>query len=304
MNFIEITKYSLISFRGGDILNEKKEERPIRTNVSSMPDISVKGLEALSKVIADFLLEMSDAFYKSKDLFKDIQYDSSRLSQTIKEIADHINDFGSVIEKFKTISAELGYSPNFDIEPEQISEIVSNYTLFDKKTANIKTDEYFIKKYDLNAIVHLNEKWTKSTILKSRIHILNEAITAHNNAYYYLSIPPLLTQIEGLIAEIFDHKGQMRGSNLLEYLDKLLVKKDNTFSFDNVINNIYKISIMTSFTHGSPIKSILSRHAIMHGGDIKYGTITNSLKCILLFDYIHDRIKDYIKLSKKKECLY
>lgn len=49
--------------------------------------------------------------------------------------------------------------------------------------------------------------------------------------------------------------------------------------------------IVADFKHGIAPNSYLSRHAILHGGDTSYGTIENSLKCILLFDYIQDKFR-------------
>lgn len=34
------------------------------------------------------------------------------------------------------------------------------------------------------------------------------------------------------------------------------------------------------------------RHAILHGGDSLYATKVNSLKCILIFDYLLERLNN------------
>jgi len=39
------------------------------------------------------------------------------------------------------------------------------------------------------------------------------------------------------------------------------------------------------------LKSEISRHAILHGADVKYGTASNSLKTILCFDFLQDAFR-------------
>ena len=44
--------------------------------------------------------------------------------------------------------------------------------------------------------------------------------------------------------------------------------------------------VFTGFEWGSPLTAALSRNAILHGADTNYGTEINSLKAIVLFDFI------------------
>jgi len=81
-----------------------------------------------------------------------------------------------------------------------------------------------------------------------------------------------------------------RFNNICKRAKKLLNDTDN-YSFDEAIQKYYLDIILAGFEHGTVPKSFLSRHAILHGGDTNYGNITNSLKSILLFDYLQDKFR-------------
>ncbi|PEC09881.1 hypothetical protein CN567_22220 [Bacillus toyonensis] len=83
----------------------------------------------------------------------------------------------------------------------------------------------------------------------------------------------------------------MGGNKLQKYLETLLVN-DGVFSFDKQIQTFYLNTILIGFEHGESLKSKLSRNAILHGADLEYGTEENSLKSILIFDYILDRLTE------------
>jgi len=80
----------------------------------------------------------------------------------------------------------------------------------------------------------------------------------------------------------------MDGKVQKEYFIKLLSKTE-IYSYDQAIKTFLFNVILVGFEHGTIPKSFLSRHAILHGADTTYGTVTNSLKSILLFDYLQGK---------------
>lgn len=65
-------------------------------------------------------------------------------------------------------------------------------------------------------------------------------------------------------------------------LHEALVIKNKNESIREFVINV----LMVKFIHGENIKLSLSRHAILHGTDIDYGTQTNSLELFLLIENI------------------
>lgn len=127
------------------------------------------------------------------------------------------------------------------------------------------------------------DSWRQKNALRERIEILEQAIQVHNHGYYYVSVPAILAQIEGIIADNTKHVGQMSGTKLIKYLEKQFGDKEQT-SLENSYLSFCNSVLYTRFGHKQPISSKFSRHAIIHGGDTEYGTEAGSLKAILTFD--------------------
>jgi hypothetical protein len=72
------------------------------------------------------------------------------------------------------------------------------------------------------------------------------------------------------------------------YISELLTD-DSEFSFDAAVQLFYFEVVLANFEHGEQIP-FLSRHAILHGADVGYGTKSNSLRTILLFDYVQSNL--------------
>ncbi len=127
--------------------------------------------------------------------------------------------------------------------------------------------------------------WEKRTCMRRRFHLLRPAVEAHIRGEYALSVPTILPQLEGTVAENFGHKGFMGSNKHKKYLKNLLRKSGRENSEEVLLRFISDV-ILTRFQHGVPIISDLSRHAILHGGDIAYDNVCTSLKVILVLDLI------------------
>lgn len=220
------------------------------------------------------------------------QFTSSQLFKDLPEIIKRIEEFKGEFEQYKKITIMLGFPPHMDLLPKEISEIVRAYNTYGKEKAEKVTYNIYIGYYNYEKIKNLSTKWYHMDILKNRKQILRQAVYAHFKENYYLSIPIVFSQLEGIIANTFKHKGKMHQNDYINYLGKILNDNKN-MSFDGLINNFYATIVLASFNHNEPIKSVLSRHAIMHGADTKYGTKINSIKALLLFDYIINKIDEF-----------
>lgn len=131
----------------------------------------------------------------------------------------------------------------------------------------------------------------------ARKEIFNHVMIAHKEKLYFVSIPCILSQIDG-ISNDYTKK-------------KFFIKDKNNKYLSEVTGEIAKISrftmdaFLTPLTSQTPImanESILgefpielNRHRILHGTDITYGTETNSLKCISLIKYLSDMLIEFEK---------
>lgn len=196
-------------------------------------------------------------------------------------------------EKLKLCMVEVGYPPVSDLELGAFLDIYITKEEKGIKYVKRYIDDFMVSRYDQNAILTLFNNWSRYNWIEDRMSILKEAITAHNMQMYNISIPTLLAQCEGVIAVAFEHKGRMNhkanskrkksGNTLEDYLS-IMISEVGEDSFAIGVKEFYLEYMLVGFEHGYKIKSPLGRNAILHGGDIKYGTVSNSLKAILMFN--------------------
>ncbi|WP_434476111.1 hypothetical protein [Bacillus hominis] len=248
--------------------------------------IAKNALNEIRKKEQIFFQQTQKIFEKFNDTFKNWDF-AKRLSE-LQKIANREKDIALEV---KAIFLELDFPPHDDLFSNEAQEIVELYHTSELSITKAYVEELFLEKFDKQALVTMKSKWHGFEWLNNRISILEQVIEGHLKGYYNLTVPTLLAQTEGIVAQGFKHVGKMNGSKLEGFLTDLL-SDHSTYSFDVQIHTFYTSRILAGFEHGKEINSSLSRHAILHGGDSSYGTQVNSLKCILIFDYLLDRLND------------
>lgn len=195
---------------------------------------------------------------------------------------------------------EIGYPAHYEIPISTARKIVRYYQEHTLEETKYLVKEFFIKFYDNNKIGEILRRWKEINWVASRLRLLNEAVEAHVSGKYFLSVSTLLPQFEGIIADYFKHTGFLKQKKLEEYIGGLLQDK-NTFSMDITVLYFYLDIVLDDFKHGEPVKSQMSRHAILHGCDVDYGTEINSLCSILLIDYLLFKIGSSNLIDTDKE---
>lgn len=214
------------------------------------------------------------------------------LNETFEKIRRGFEQTDEDMKLFQTKIVELGYPPHYDVDIRQMRIIIKDYRE-DKKQVAEYIDEFMAWNYNSEAIHQMLIKWETKPFLEKRLHILRNVVKSHNQGMYHLSVLGIVSQYEGLIVDAFGITGRVSGKNLENLLEYLLKQeKKNNFDFDNAIFDYYKSNILVSFRHGEEIGSSISRHAILHGAHTNFGTLSISIKVILLFDYLVDAIDE------------
>lgn len=130
-------------------------------------------------------------------------------------------------------------------------------------------------------LTQLKEQWRVHPLLGKRIAPLSHALDAHAAGLYGASIPALIAQLEGAIADTAP-PGTMSVS---QWLARMKAATDGDPITGMLVQQFISDVLAAPFQHGMPIASSLSRHAILHGGDHAYGTEQNSRTMILFVDY-------------------
>ena len=157
------------------------------------------------------------------------------------------------------------------------------------KITDQDVDEIFVHFYNKDRLQKIIDTWSEQKFIQPRIKILREVVIAHIEGRYELSIPALLPQIEGIIADINHHAGRMNFPTIKEYVEAMFVRDSR---FDRIGKTFFLSILYESFEWQDPIP-FLSRNAILHGADTNYASAANSLRLILMFDLLQDSTKVY-----------
>lgn len=240
--------------------------------------------------IARHMIEPVKLVQESIRRMAKIANDIIQANETFKNIGEYIKEYGKILDSFSYVMIEIDWPPPLDIDSRQMLAIIEyrkNNSLEETEKA---VSEEFIKWYKNERIEVMFNSWIKKEWLKKRKLILKAVIDAHTKGQFLLSVPVMLTQVEGIIADGYGHIGWLGQERLKKYIEELC-PENNTFLPDTVIRSILLNTILVKFEHGKKINSSLSRHAILHGADIDYGTKKNSLKALLLFNYLQTSFK-------------
>jgi len=157
-------------------------------------------------------------------------------------------------------------------------------------------DKIFLNFYNKEKLEKLVGLWSEQDFIHHRIKIISEAVNAHIEGKYELSIPTLLPQLEGIIADIYQHTGRMTFKNITDYVETIFERDSR---FDRVSKTFFQSIILEEFEWQGPVP-FFSRNAILHGADINYATPANSLRLILMLDLLQSSVQ-YLKITSSHE---
>ncbi|WP_313755968.1 hypothetical protein [Tissierella sp.] len=229
---------------------------------------------------------------QKKEYFARIKEESERhrtetLDRFRKEAEESSNELKKQLlermERFYNLMYNLGWAPHLEMNVAEARKIVEASATCGEDELEVMINDYYTKKYNIEAIDYFLNNWEKSKTLKKRIPILKQAINAHKKGDYFLSTCIFISQLEGVIADSENHIGNMGGTKIRGYLEKRVTETE-TYSFGYAYKNFFNERLYCSFEHGKSMQSPIGRHAILHGADTEYGTEVNSLKVILIFD--------------------
>jgi hypothetical protein len=130
----------------------------------------------------------------------------------------------------------------------------------------------------------LEASWAAHPLLRRRQAILQQALRAHSLGMFAVSVPALIAQFEGLVADAASHRGQMNGPAMRARVAALTADASVAGAmFASFVGD----ALLAHFEHGAVVPPF-SRHAILHGGDVEYATELNSRTAILLIDNMRE----------------
>lgn len=251
-----------------------------------VPKLNLDGylnsMNRMSEIIAASVPKLDIEKIMPKINFAELMNPFVGLSDTLTKLFENLDFQGlkDSLDGYRVLLIELGY-PYVDIDMRDV-----RYIYEQRNNENIYEiiEEIIIKNYPEEYIIHMLEKWRQFLFVGKRIRILEQAIIAYNKGLYAVSIPVFFSQLEGTIADFFEHKSSMGGHTYNQYIGEIFSKNETSVDMLNEVTKTYFSNyIFEKFIHGGEIPKF-SRHAILHGGDVNYDTKINNLKIIIIFD--------------------
>lgn len=212
---------------------------------------------------------------------------TAKVQGFVAQVAQALGEIGLIYQQYPLVMYYLGWPPVDCFTMDEQSRTVSKYHQQREQLVPLRAaiERTVLARYDDARLKAIVERWESRTLLARRLSILRPAVEAHIEGKYALSVPALLAQMEGVVADGFAHRGQMNGVQYKAYVGKLL-SPELLRKHDEMVKDFMVEVILAGFKHGGPLPNSMSRHAILHGADTSYGTAATSLKVILLFDYL------------------
>ncbi|MEH2462717.1 hypothetical protein [Nostoc sp.] len=237
---------------------------------------------------------VNELFTKIQKISKDIFRASNAVA------AEHIYN----IEVEKCIIPEwILPTSTFVILPEKAREcsrddLQTIQDFFESNTGNhINIDDLFINRLMTIDRIHQTLKsWQSVTNIKiqNRYPILEQALYAHEEGKFFLSVSTLIPQVEGIIRDAIESSGKEADfgkmtdaeiHNAIKSLKEVWKNKNNDNRLLNILDNIIKmVSRLYIDDREKSSHDGLYRHGICHGRLTNFGTAKNSLKLILILD--------------------
>ncbi len=158
---------------------------------------------------------------------------------------------------------------------------------------------------NFQSLRELVEKWESSRKFRpGRLKIIKDCLNTMINAENgkipsTLIVPTLIAQIDGIQSEfllnnnfkydVFRFEHEITGKKMKKMKAwKYAYEPEDVFS--DIINDIILDVLFATAIPGKPIKTPInfSRHKIMHGERLDYGTKYNVIRTFLILDFLHD----------------
>ncbi|MEH2445864.1 MAG: hypothetical protein V7K18_08775 [Nostoc sp.] len=191
----------------------------------------------------------------------------------------------------------------FLILPEEVRECLRDdikiiQDFFESNTGDdINIDNLFINELMTTDRIHETLKsWQSVTNIKiqNRYPILEQALYAHKEGKFFLSVSTLIPQVEGIIRDTIESSGKevdfgkmtdAEIHNAIKSLKEVWKNKNNDTRLLNILDNIIEmVSRLYIDDREKSSHDGLYRHGICHGRLTNFCTAKNSLKLILILD--------------------
>lgn len=236
--------------------------RPLEKNMTEV----TKSFQELSRRIGELFAPIAAQIVAMK----------AQWSETVNNFLEERREYLDAKEKAALIASKYDWFIAYDFYVSK--EFFEKLVELDGNSSETKElDALFTEYYGADIRNQIISDLIDMDATKEYEEILNQIEYGYSHKLFFLIVPTLFTLIEGMIARGFQHKGRMNGKQIKEYINELIDGLE-TESLQEIIDK----RMLVSFEHGKEIDSPISRHAILHGGDIEFGTEAVALRLLLI----------------------
>lgn len=246
-------------------------ERIEQFRVSTLPIT-----QNFDKIITPLLENYNAMNLKMEPIIKTLQESAIQWSKFIGDILNTHNEYLTEKEKAMLISSKYDWFITYDflVDREFIEELIS---IENKPHDQSVIDSMFESFYNQDRIIDLLDELCDFPIMSEFNELVSQIREGYKLRLFYLVVPTVLLLIEGIVIKSNSYKGKVKTCEYKKMLNKIIDSQSNDF-FKNIVHK----KMLAQFDHGQIIDSPISRHAILHGGDLKYGTECNSIRLVLI----------------------
>lgn len=209
---------------------------------------------------------------------------SSIITPAFEELQRSFRELPPKIQEALLLLAQHGWYLDFNMPLPSLWDIKDAIS-----SGEINEVEEALVEYFENQLDEIENSF--SAQFPHRSHIIASAFKAHRNGEYFLSIPVLLAQTDGICKEVVD-----------QYLFMKKDKKPRTAIYvEQIAADTYKAALLSPLAASTPIGAsehereqgfnLLNRHMVLHGESLDYGSKVNSLKAISLVNYVSQALE-------------
>lgn len=211
----------------------------------------------------------------------------------LEQLSDAMRGFVTLHEHAVRALRDLGWPPILSLSPNDAQWIVNEYESKDAEVARASVETYLLDLHHDKTILAMLGQWGRRRDLKKRLPILAQAVYAHIEGNFWLSIPAMLTQIEGIVVDRWDPACERPSAK--SYVNNWSTECPQWSAdlFASLVTDV----LFESFKWSSAPPPLLNRHSVLHGHDVSYGTAANSLRAILVFDYLQSYFFGLVRVA-------
>ncbi len=276
----------------GDLISARSA---IQNSVLTSAQI-LQNLESTRQSLAMTVAPLLDTRRVLEGIFKSVQpvLEATRLSLA-RDMAGIVRGMESVHKYFEQeeATAEAFLYAGFCMAPSMSHALIERVVALRRANKKKLIAQTIMRYYQNKSHARLKamvSKWETNSLFAPRMKIIRDALNAHLNRQYNLSIPTLLTQAEGIAGDFaLYHEIPTKLTNKQVFTDALnetTVARMRFAIHESVTTFVDTTLYANKKFETLPIRSKerINRHVILHGRQVNYGTERNSLRVFLLLD--------------------